>query len=196
MNPWFNASHSVSLVACSPVLSSGSEAMYILGGASTGEYGALLYATVLYGILGACGGMGFGAGFWVLSLLKLKLVNHRVFALSFLGILCGMGLVITRYVANKAIYFEQGVPMKGMLVILAIYGFIGLIGIWLGRIMLTQTPFKILTTPREPSRPMAVCFCSRRSSRSHPTRAHAPVCCLQTDQRTRRYSSARTCCSS
>ena len=124
------------------------EAMYILGGASTGEYGALLYATVLYGILGACGGMGFGAGFWVLSLLKLKLVNHRVFALSFLGILCGMGLVITRYVANKAIYFEQGVPMKGMLVILAIYGFIGLIGIWLGRIMLTQTPFKILTTPR------------------------------------------------
>ena len=55
------------------------EAMYILGGASTGEYGALLYATVLYGILGACGGMGFGAGFWVLSLLKLKLVNHRVF---------------------------------------------------------------------------------------------------------------------
>ena len=124
------------------------EAMYILGGASTGEYGALVYATVLYGILGACGGAGFGGGFWVLSLLKLKLASHRVYALSFLGILCGMGLVITRYVVNKAVYLEQGVPMKGMLVILGVYGLIGLIGVWLGRIMLTQTPFKILTTLR------------------------------------------------
>ena len=113
------------------------EAMYILGGASTGEYGALVYATVLYGILGACGGAGFGGGFWVLSLLKLKLASHRVYALSFLGILCGMGLVITRYVVNKAVYLEQGVPMKGMLVILGVYGLIGLIGVWLGRIMLT-----------------------------------------------------------
>ena len=124
------------------------EAMYILGGASTGEYGALLYATVLYGVLGAGGGMGIGGGFWVLSLLKLRLAEHRVYALSFLAILCGMGLVITRYVVNKSVYLEQGVPMKGMLVILAVYGVVGLVGIWLGRIMLTQTPFKILTTVR------------------------------------------------
>ena len=62
------------------------EAMYILGGASTGEYGALLYATILYGILGLCGGMGIGGGLWVLSLLKLKLADDRIFALGFLGI--------------------------------------------------------------------------------------------------------------
>ena len=42
------------------------EAMYILGGASTGEYGALLYSTVLYGILGAGGGAGMGVGLVVL----------------------------------------------------------------------------------------------------------------------------------
>lgn len=124
------------------------EAIYILGGAGTGEYGALLYATVLYGILGFCGGIGIGGGLWVLSLLKLKLDDDRIYALGFLGIFCGLGMVITRYVANKAIYLEQGVPMKGMLVILAIYGGIGLIGLWLGRIMLTQTPFKILQTFR------------------------------------------------
>jgi arylsulfatase A-like enzyme len=124
------------------------EAMYILGGASTGEYGALLYATVLYGVLGTCGGLGIGAGLWFLSLLKLKLDEDRIYALGFLGIFCGLGLVITRYVANKSIYMEQGVPMKGMLVILAIYGALGLLGLWLGRIMLTQTPFKILQTLR------------------------------------------------
>ena len=35
-----------------------------------------------------------------------------------------------------------------MLVILGVYRSIGLIGLWLGRIMLTQTPFKILLTLR------------------------------------------------
>ena len=48
------------------------EAVFILGGASTGEYGALLYATVLYGILGTCGGIGIGGGLWVLYLVRLK----------------------------------------------------------------------------------------------------------------------------
>lgn len=124
------------------------EAMYILGGASTGEYGALLYSTVLYGFLGACGGTGIGVGLVVLGFLKLKFAQHWVFILSFLGILCGMGLVITRYVANKAIYLEQGVPMKGMLIILGVYTLVGLVGLWLGRILLTQTPFKILLTLR------------------------------------------------
>lgn len=125
-----------------------SEAMYILGGASTGEYGALLYATVLYGILGLCGGIGIGGGLWVLSLVKLRLADDRVFTLGFLGIFCGLGLVITRYVVNKAVYLEQGVPTNGMLVILGVYGTVGLVGLWLGRIMLTQTPFKILQTLR------------------------------------------------
>ncbi|MAY81465.1 MAG: hypothetical protein CL930_11860 [Deltaproteobacteria bacterium] len=124
------------------------EALYILGGASTGEYGALLYATVLYGALGAGGGAGFGVGFAVLSLVKLKFVDHRVWTLGFLGIFCGMGLVITRYIANKAVYLEQGVPTKGMLTILAIYGLLGLVGLWLGKIVLTQTPFKVLLAPR------------------------------------------------
>lgn len=124
------------------------EAVFILGGASTGEYGALLYSTVLYGFLGTCGGIGIGVGLWILSLLRVKFEDHRSYALSFLGILCGMGLVITRYVVNKVVYLEQGVPMKGMLILLAIYGMIGLVGLWLGRIMLTQTPFKILQTGR------------------------------------------------
>jgi len=124
------------------------EAMFILGGASTGEYGALLYATVLYGILGAGGGAGIGFGLFVLEFVKVKFADHWTFIFGFLGILCGMGLVITRYVANKAIYLEQGVPMKGMLVILGVYVTVGLIGLWLGRILLTQTPFKILLTLR------------------------------------------------
>jgi arylsulfatase A-like enzyme len=122
--------------------------MYILGGASTGEYGALLYATILYGILGAGGGAGIGGGVWVGSIVKLRFADFRIYSLAFLGILCGLGLVITRYVVNKSVYLEQGVPTQGMLVILGVYVSIGLIGLWLGRIMLTQTPFKILLTLR------------------------------------------------
>ena len=89
-----------------------------------------------------------GVGLVVLRFVKIKFADHWTFILPFLGILCGMGLVITRYVANKAIYLEQGVPMKGMLVILGVYAALGLLGLWLGRILLTQTPFKILLTLR------------------------------------------------
>ena len=134
------------------------EALYILGGASTGEYGALLYATVLYGALGAGGGAGFGVGFAVLSLVKVKFVDHRVWALGFLGIFCGMGLVITRYIANKAVYLEQGVPTKGMLTILAIYGLLGLVGLWLGKLFSPRLRSKFCLHPEEHWQPMAA-FC-------------------------------------
>ena len=66
------------------------EAMYILGGASTGEYGALLYATILYGILGAGGGAGIGGGVWIGSVIKLRFADFRIYSLAFLGILCGL----------------------------------------------------------------------------------------------------------
>jgi len=124
------------------------EAMYILASASTGEYGALVYATVLYGILGALGGAGIGGGVWALSLVFSKLSDAIGYAVGFLGIFCGLGLVITRYVVNKTVYLEQGVPLSGMAVILCAYVFIGVVGLWIGHIMLTQTPFKILLTLR------------------------------------------------
>ena len=124
------------------------EAIYILGGASTGEYGALLYAVVLYGILGMCGGAGIGAGMALLAYTGRGFMDHRAWSLSFLGILCGFGLVISKYVVNKAIYLERGVPLQGLVILLAVFGVIFLGGMWLSRILLTQTPLKALLRPR------------------------------------------------
>jgi len=119
-----------------------SEAIYILGGASTGEYGALLYAAVLYGILGLCGGAGIGVCLAVLAYIGRGLTDQRAWTLSFLGILCGLGLVITKYVVNKVVYLERGVPLEGLAALLGIFGLIFVLGLWLGRILLTQTPVK------------------------------------------------------
>ena len=118
------------------------EAIYILGGASTGEYGALLYAVVLYGFLGLCGGGGIGVGLAVLAKLGRGFSDQRAWALSFLGIVCGLGLVISKYVVNKVVYTEKGVPLEGLLALLGTFGFIFIVGIWLSRILLTQTPLK------------------------------------------------------
>ncbi len=119
------------------------EAVYILSVAGTGEYGALLYAVVLYGFLGTCGGAGVGVGLAVFKLIGRPFSEPRAWTLGFLGVFCALGLVITKYVVNKAVYLEQGVPTKGLLTILAVYGAIGLIGLWMGKILLTRTPMKI-----------------------------------------------------
>jgi len=124
------------------------EAVYILSGSGTGEYGALLYAVVLYGVLGVCGGGGIGAGLAFFKLIGKPFSEPRAWTLGFLGVFCAFGLVITKYVVNKAVYLEQGVPMNGLLTILAVYGSIGLIGLWLGKILLTRTPMKILLKPK------------------------------------------------
>jgi arylsulfatase A-like enzyme len=118
------------------------EAIYILGGASTGEYGALIYAAVLYALIGLCGGAGIGTGLAILAKLGRGFSDHRAWSLSFLGILCGLGLVIAKYVVNKVVYLEKGVPLEGLLALLGTFGVIFFVGLWLARILLTQTPLK------------------------------------------------------
>jgi len=125
-----------------------SEAINILSSASTGEYGALLYSVVLYGILGLCGGTGIGVGLAMLALIGRARTDHRAWALGFLGIFCGLGLVITKYVVNKSVYMERGVPLSGLVTLLAVFGVLGLLGLWLSRILLVQTPLKVLLKPR------------------------------------------------
>jgi arylsulfatase A-like enzyme len=124
------------------------EAVYVLAGASTGEYGALLYAVVLYGVLGMGGGLGLGVGLALFKIIGKPFSDPRAWTLGFLGVFCALGLVIAKYVVNKAIYLEQGVPLNGLVTLLAVFGSIGLLGLWLGKILLTRTPFKILLQPK------------------------------------------------
>jgi arylsulfatase A-like enzyme len=124
------------------------EALVILSGASTGEYQALVYATVLYACIGVAMGIGVGIGLAVLGMIFKKLSDPRAWALGFLGVFVPLGLVIARYVVNKVVYAEQGVPMTGNLAILGAFGLVALLTIWLVPIVLTKTPLRMLAEPR------------------------------------------------
>ncbi len=124
------------------------EALVVLSGANTGEYQALIYATVLYGAIGVAMGTGVGIGLAVLGKVFKKLTDPLAWSLAFLGVFGPLGLVIARYVVNKVVYAEQGVPMTGMLAILGALGGFGLLMLWLGPIFLTRTPLRVLVEPR------------------------------------------------
>jgi arylsulfatase A-like enzyme len=124
------------------------EALYILTSGGATEYVALVYAAVLYGLIGGAMGVGVGLGLAVLSRLTEKLTDPAAYALGLLGVLGPLGIVIARYVANKAIYEESGVPLKGLLVILALFGLLGLLILWLVPAFLTRTPLKVVMEPR------------------------------------------------
>ncbi|HCH61815.1 MAG: hypothetical protein CL927_16970 [Deltaproteobacteria bacterium] len=124
------------------------EALVVLSGASTGEYQALVYATVLYALIGVAMGIGVGIGLAVLGMVFKKLSDPRAWSLGFLGVLVPLGLVIARYVVNKVVYAEQGVPMTGNLAILGAFAAIALLTLWLVPIVLTKTPLRMLAEPR------------------------------------------------
>ena len=120
------------------------EALFILAGSPTGEYVALVYASLLYGGIGLGMGAGVGVGLALLGLLWKKLSDPLAYTLGFLGVLGPLGLVITRYIVNKAVYAEAGVDMVGNLAILGAFGVIAALSFWLGPVILQRTPLKVM----------------------------------------------------
>ncbi len=124
------------------------EAMVILTSSATGEYQALVYASVLYACIGLGMGVGVGVGLAVLGKLWKKLSDPLAWALGFVGVFTPLGLVITRYVVNKVVYAEAGVPGSTMLAILGGFAVFGLLVLWLGSVLLSRTPLKALLKPK------------------------------------------------
>jgi arylsulfatase A-like enzyme len=124
------------------------EALFILAGSPTGEYVALVYAAVLYGLIGAGMGTAVGVGLAVLGMLTKRLTDPLAWSLGFVGVLLPLGLVITRYIVNKAVYAEAGVPMPVMVGILVGFVLLGVLDLWLGSILMSRTPLKVMLQPK------------------------------------------------
>jgi len=124
------------------------EALFLLSTTGAAEYGALFYAVVLYAVLGVGFGAGIGLGVVVLGLVFKKFPDSMAFTLPFVGVIAAMGAVITLYVVRKMVYLEQAVPMAAKLQVLGAFGALTLLGLWLGPIFLTRTPFKVLLRVR------------------------------------------------
>lgn len=125
------------------------EALWVLSSAgAVSDYVALFYAAVLYAGIGAGMGLAVGVGLAVLSKITDRVSEPLAYALGFFGVFAPLGLVISRYIANKVIYAEAGVPMSGNLTLLAVFGGISLVGLFLVPILLTKTPLRILLQPK------------------------------------------------
>jgi len=120
------------------------EALYVLGGADTGEYVAFVYGAVLYGIIGMAMGGGIGVGLAILGKIWKGLSHELAWALAFVGVITPLGLVIARYVVNKAVFQEGGVPTTWMLGMLVAFGLNALLDLWLVPVFLKRTPLKVL----------------------------------------------------
>jgi arylsulfatase A-like enzyme len=124
------------------------EALFVLWGGAVAEYQALVYAAVLYGLIGGGVGVGAGLGLAALGAITKKLSEPVAWTLGFLSVYFPLGLVIARYIVNKAVYAEAGVPGSAMGVIGVAFLVSGALILWLGAVFLSRTPMKILLEPR------------------------------------------------
>ena len=93
------------------------EAAYLAPGAP--DRLAPVYALVLYALLGLP--IGLGASILVSAVgLKAKVPEKWAFTVPMAATFSAMGLVILRYVLNRDLYMEQGVPLSGLAGIAAV----------------------------------------------------------------------------
>lgn len=124
------------------------EALFVLWGGAVAEYQALVYAAVLYGLIGGAVGLGAGVGIALLGLIFKKLSDPVGWTLGFLSVFVPLGVVIARYIVNKAVFAEAGVPGSAMGAIAGAFVLAAGLLLWLAPVFLTRTPLKIMLEPR------------------------------------------------
>ncbi len=123
------------------------EGIYVLAGASTGEYVALIYGSVLYGLAGMVAGAVVGMALALLGLL-VSLRPPLAWTVGFVTVFSGLGLILARYLIRQGVYDNLPLPMGTEALLLVGAAMVVAVGIWLGLILLQRTPLKILLTVR------------------------------------------------
>lgn len=114
------------------------EAIYILASATTGEYIALIFGSVLYGAVG----MVIGAAIGLLLAFLTRLLSEPVaWSLGFVIVFAGMGWSVMRMMLHEDEPVLSSLAELSMVSV--VLGVIAL-GMWLGPIILQRTPLKIL----------------------------------------------------
>lgn len=121
------------------------EAAWVLGSSTPAEYQAVGYGATLYGLIG--GAMGAGIGVVAAGVgMRTSVPRWLAWFAGAWSVVFALGTVILRYVVNKSVYAEQGVPMATMLGIVGGLAVAGLLKGWIARMLLTKTPLQVLPT--------------------------------------------------
>lgn len=124
------------------------EAVWVLSQVPTGEYMALLHASVLYSLLGAVIGLGVGALLALTSLALPRLGDAMAMSLAAVLVTGGMGGYVLVQQLDRAVYLDLGLGLAGRLQVGGLVCVVVVLGLWLGPVFLTRTPLKILLLPR------------------------------------------------
>ncbi len=114
------------------------EAIYILASASTGEYIALIYGCVLYGLVGLVLGAAIALPLAMLRRLQSEPV---AWSLGFLLVFASTGWAVARMMLQET---RPRLPLAAEAALLGAVVAVVVPGLWLGPILLRRTPLKIL----------------------------------------------------
>lgn len=123
------------------------EAMWVLTSTTPSEYQAVLYGALIHGALGFGAGVGFG-GVAALASTVVRVSPAFAWCASFFGAWSGLGWFILRYLLNKEVYGEAGVPIEAVVGVGVALLAVSAVGVWFGHNLLTKTPLRPLTRPK------------------------------------------------
>ncbi len=125
------------------------DAVYVLTSGPPSDYFALIYAVLLYAVAGVV--LGVGAG---LLLLLLGLVARdycdppRCYTLGFVLVATLLAGSIASLEIDRVVFLDQGLTRLAWILVLGCLALLAALGLWLGPILLTRTPFKIVLRRR------------------------------------------------
>ncbi|MGB3976919.1 MAG: flippase-like domain-containing protein [bacterium] len=91
----------------------------------------LFYGMVMYGLIGVCAGIGFGVFMGAIAVAFGRIKGSvKTYALAFSGWLSLNILILGRFLLNRDLYKEQGVPKIALLGLLLVAGLVFLIGVF------------------------------------------------------------------
>ncbi|MCB9777318.1 MAG: sulfatase [Alphaproteobacteria bacterium] len=124
------------------------EALWVLAGAPTGEYLALVHAAVVYGGIGAVLGLFVGACLALVGLAAPRLRAPLVWSLSAAVVGLAMGGIVVVERVDELRFLGRGLDAATGWGLAGIGALSLVVAVWLGPVLLSRTPLKILIYPR------------------------------------------------
>ncbi len=125
------------------------DAVYVLTAGPPADYLALIYAVLIYAVAGLALGAVAGVGLVLLGLVARDYCDPpRCYTLGFVGVAAVLSGAVATLEVDRVVYLDQGLPRGAQLAIAGVLVVLVAASMWLGPILLTRTPFKIVLRRR------------------------------------------------
>lgn len=103
------------------------EATYLIATTGAPDYLSPFYATLLYGLIAAPIGLAAGLALSVVEKVRGEVGDGFAWSWGFVGGMAPLAAFVLLYIVRKVVYLEQGMPVQGLLGVLAAVGAVELL---------------------------------------------------------------------